>query len=186
VLCEGITDYIYLSKHFDQYKIIPLRGRDEVVRLYKIFSDYYFRFDKKPSNIIFLIDTDPESERLEVNKFKNLRRISRDSSGTMKVVENNDNYSEKCAIEDTLCPHPFLAAIKKAAADSQQPVDTNFIDSLAVKYSDQLGPRAFGIDEVEKQKLKSFFKTEGIKKAVAESYEPSAEDIAAFKQLFSF
>lgn len=186
VLCEGITDYSYLTKHFDKYKIIPLRGRDEVVRLYKIFSDYYFRFDKKPDNIIFLIDTDPEKDKVAVDKFKNLRRISRNTSGAVELCSNNDNYSEKCAIEDTLCPRPFLEAIKQAAASSTEEIDATFVDGLAIKYSQELGSRAFGIDEVEKQKLKALLKTNGIKKTVAELYAPTSDEINAFKQIFNF
>lgn len=186
VLCEGPTDKNYIEIHFDKHKIIPLRGRDEVIRLFKIFSDYYFRADKKPSNIVFLIDTDPEkAAELKDNGEVNLKRISRDKNGEIKIVSKDENYSEKCAIEDLLSPTPLLKALKESADKLPEEKDREFINNLNIKYHDQTGVRAFGIDDVERQKLKEIFKTPMFKLNVSELYQPSGEEMDNFRTLLS-
>lgn len=185
VICEGITDFNYIVKHFSDYKIIPVRGREDVVRLYKIFTEYYFRVDKKPKNVIFLIDTDPEKAvDLKDIKGNNLKRISRDNSGNVKIVSNNsDNYSEKCAIEDVLSPKPFLSALKGATEILENQTDKDFINNLNVVYEDQTGIRAFSLDDVIKIKFKEIYKSD-FKKRVSELYSPSSDDIKNFQNIF--
>jgi ABC-type Mn2+/Zn2+ transport system ATPase subunit len=182
VICEGITDYNFIVKHFPEYKIIPVRGVDEVIRLYKIFIDYYFRVDNKPPNVVFLIDTDPEkAANLEDIKGDNLKRISRDNSGNIKIVNNLDNYSEKYAIEDVLSPVPFLKALN-GAVELLDRADKDFISKLSVVYVDQTGIRAFSLDDVKKTKFKKIYSGD-FKKKVSELYSPSDGEVKNFQKL---
>lgn len=182
IVCEGITDYNFITKHFLEYKVIPVRGLDEVVRLYKIFSDYYLRVDEKPANVVFLIDTDPEKAGdLKEVRGDNLKRISRDSNGNIKIVNNLENYSEKCAIEDVLFPEPFLKALNDAT-ELLDKTDKDFIVALSVVYADQTGIRAFSLDDVKKTKFKKIY-SGNFKKRVSELYSPSGEETKKFQEL---
>jgi ABC-type Mn2+/Zn2+ transport system ATPase subunit len=185
IICEGITDHNFIIKHYPEFKVIPLRGIDEVIRLYKIFSDYYFRVSKKPSNIVFLIDTDPgKSAEFKNVKGDNLKRISRDSSSQVKIVNNSDNYSERCSIEDILSPNPLLVALKKSVDILTVQQDVDFINSLSVVYEDQTGVRAFSLDDVKKARFNKIYKSD-FKKKVSEMYLPTNEDMIVFKELLN-
>src|SRR3989339_18713 len=180
------SNSIICTKYFSEYKIIPVSGIDEVVRLYKIFTDYYFRVDRKPENVIFLIDTDPEkAANLKDVKGDNLKRISRDSDGNIKIINNLENYSEKCAIEDALLPKPFLTALKQSLSDlAINELDCDFINSLEIVYQNEMGIRAFSLDDVKKTRFKNIYNGE-YKKKVSELYSPSNEEIEAFKNIFN-
>jgi len=184
VICEGVTDYNLIIKHFSDYKVIPLRGLEEVVRLYKIFSDYYLKVNQKPKNIVFLIDTDPEKNvNLKETKGDNLKRISRNNNGEIKIVNNLDNYSEKCSIEDILPAAPFLTALKNAVdlVELDQS-EKKFINALAITYKDQTGVRAFSLDDVKKTQFKKIYKGQ-FKKIVSELYKPSDDEKRIFMDL---
>lgn len=185
VVCEGITDFNFITKHFPEYKVIPVRGLDEVVRLYKIFSDYYLRVDKKPTNIVFLIDSDPEKAGdLKEVKGDNLKRISRDGNANIKIVNNLDNYAEKCAIEDILSPGPFLGALKNSVKLLTNQVDKDFINALTVVYANETGIRAFSMDDVKKTQFKKIYRGD-FKKMVSEMYSPSEVEIQNFQNLLN-
>lgn len=106
---------------------------------------------------------------------KNLKRISKNREGQVVIVGNDTNYSEKCAIEDLLSPEAFLKALKGAEKifDAKQ---KNFIESLSIKYPEETGTRAFGIDEVQKQQLKEIFRLDGFKLEVANLYTPTEDE----------
>ena len=183
IICEGITDYNFIIKHFPDYKVIPVRGINEVVRLYKIFNDYYFRVDKKPENIVLLIDTDPEKAAdLKDLKGSNLKRISRDNSGNVKIVDNLDNYSGKYSIEDILSPKPFLAALKSSLDKLVEQEEKDFINNLIIVYEDQTGMRAFSLDDVKKTQFKNIYQGD-FKKKVSEVYTPSNDEVKIFQNL---
>ncbi|HSW98555.1 MAG TPA: AAA family ATPase [Candidatus Saccharimonadales bacterium] len=184
VICEGQTDYNYLKKHFSGYKIKPVHSRDEVIRMYRLFSDYYLKVGKKPANIIFLVDTDPEKSdelrTLEKSEGKNLRRISRDSNGDIKIVTSPINYTEKCAIEDVLSPRPLLSAMKKASGELPDESDRKFIEDLEIKYPDLSGTEAFGVDDRQKRTLRKLYKVNHFKARISEYYEPNDEEKQKF------
>ncbi len=183
VICEGVTDDLLIKKHFPNYKNIPTRGIDEVIRLHKIFSDYYFNVNSKPKNVVFLIDTDPDkSSDAENCTGENIRRISRDNNGRIKIVNNKENFSEQCTIEDLLSPNPFLTALKESAVLLSNQADKDFINSLTVVYQEQTGIRAFSLDDVKKVKFKKIYKGE-FKKKVSQLYNPSPDEIQNFKNL---
>ncbi len=185
VICEGVTDYNFIIKHFSDYKVMPVRGIDDVVRLYKIFTDYYLRVDKKPENVVFLIDTDPEKAvDLKDARGDNLKRISRDRSGNVKILDNLDNYSEKCAIEDLLSPNPFLSALKDAQDILGKQNEKDFINNLKIVYKNQTGVRAFSLDDVKKTKFKSIY-SGSYKRKVSELYSPSDKEIESFKNMLN-
>ena len=58
-----------------------------------------------------------------------------------------------------------------------------FIKGLAIKYPDETGVRAFGLDDKQKQQLKEIFKTEGFKLALSRSYQPSEDEALVFTGL---
>lgn len=183
IICEGRTDFNYINNHFldKNYKIIPTRG-SEVIRLYKIFADYYFGDKKKPSNIVFLIDTDPDkAELLNDLSGKNLIRISRDSNGEVVIAKGKNNFTEKCSIEDLLSAVPFLNALKNNI-DMLDNNDSEFIKNLSIKREDETGLRSFGLDDVDKIKFKKIYK-EDFKLKVSESYQPKEKEREIFEDI---
>ena len=183
VICEGITDDLLIKKHFPSYKSIPTRGIDEVIRLHKIFADYYFNVKSKPKNVVFLIDTDLiKSSDAENCTGENLKRISRDSNGFVKIVNNKENFSDQCSIDDLLSPDPFLAALKKSIYLLSNQTDKDFINNLKVVYQNETGIRAFSLDDVKKVKFRKIYKGE-FKMKVSEFYDPSPYEIENFKNL---
>lgn len=184
IICEGRTDFNYLNTHFKDanIKVIPTRG-NEVIRLYKIFADYYWRGNNNPSNISFLIDTDPDkSQLLKDLTSNNLKRISRDNNGKVEIVANGNNIAEKCEIEDLLSPRPLLSALKKNS-DMLNEEGRHFINSLSVKYRDQTGLRAFGLDDVSKIKFKKAYRGD-YKLKVSKDYQPDKNEEDLFKSFF--
>ena len=188
IICEGITDFNLINKHFSTYKVIFTVGAGQVINLYKIFQDYVFKVNingEKLRNIVFLIDTDPDKAKdlPAGGSNSNLKRLSRDSKGRVEVVCENKNLSEKCSIEDLLSAVPFLASLHEAVDQLDSEDDKVFIKTLSVKYAAETGARSFGLDDVEKMKFNSIYR--GLfKRKVSEIYSPTEQQKEIFRGLF--
>lgn len=186
IICEGLTDYNLISKHFPEYKIIPVRSSGEVIRLYKIFHDYVWKTgDGNLANIVFLIDTDPDKAKdLPEKPEKNLKRISRSPQGKIEIVSEHKNLADKCEIEDLLSANAFLSALKNTSDVLLVEADKEFINGLSVVHENETGIRAFGLDDVRKLDFKRIYS--GVfKLKVSEVYSPTNDEKDLFRTLLS-
>lgn len=189
VVCEGLSDSIYISKHFESYKVLSPQGRrgnGEVLRLYNVFHDYVSRADELLlGNIVFLIDTDPDKAKdLPNGNLPNLKRLSRNSQGAIEIVTMQRNLSDKCEIEDLLSPSPFLKSLQGSVGELLDDESKTFINELQVKHADQTGIRAFGLDDIAKLRFKGIYS--GIfKLRVAENYLPAPDERETFRSLLN-
>lgn len=184
VICEGKTDRYYISKHFPDIKIIPLRGQGEVDRFYTIFSSYYVSSKKIPKNVFFLIDTDLDRELPESSTGNNLRRISRKTTGEIEIVWKGENKGNKCTIEDLLPGSAFLRALKKAS-NLLRKDEKDFIQKMKIKHATETGIDAFGLDAVGVRDFKKIFKGD-FKLETARAYDPTDAEKAVFQALLKF
>ncbi|NTW14667.1 MAG: ATP-binding protein [Candidatus Moranbacteria bacterium] len=186
IICEGPTDFYLINKHFPVYKVIYTVGADQVISLYNTFNDYVLKtkhHEPKLKNVAFLIDTDPDKAKgYPERKYQNLMRISRNSNGKVEIVSENKNLAEKCTIEDALSPRPFLAALNGGMGELEIEDDKNFINGLSIRYPEETGIRAFGLDDVQRLKFKGIYSGE-FKRKVAESYDPNEDERAIFCDL---
>lgn len=163
ILCEGPTDKNYLESSLsnaNKYKIISV-GKGRVLKMSKIFADYYWTKHKKLKNILFLIDTDPD-QRDKFSKEKLLRRWSKDSDLQIKLENTADNDYSKCEIEDLLEPKILLNSLKKI-------IDDKIVRNLNIKYKDLFGIDAFGLDSRERKKLEALIKNKKLE--LSKQYE---------------
>ena len=139
--------------------------------------------EREALNVAFLIDTDVDKIAiLPTQKTPNLKRISRNSSGLIEIVNEQKNLADKCSIEDLLAPQPFIEALK-TAVDIEQTEDVAFVSTLSIKYPNETGVRAFGLDDVQKQTFSTLFK--GLKLKVSELYSPTDTEKECFKNTLS-
>lgn len=163
IICEGPSDVILLraSLNDNSFKIIPV-GKGQVKKISDIFKNYYWK-GKGPtiSNVLFLIDTDPDQKDTYNNSY--LKRWARDNDFKIELVVNNENFQNKCVIENVLEPEVYLKALKNIYKNDM------FIQGLGVKYPEISGADAFGMSNVE---LRNFEKnTKDGKTALANEYE---------------
>lgn len=149
IICEGLSDKIYLEYFFkneiknNKFRIIPLGGRPEVIRLYKHLKlpiDDGEIGDYK-GKIYCLIDTDPT--RIEgtynCNSILKIVRLSNEGTNNRtKLLNLNHSDMTTCDIEQSLNPILFKETIEALDCEEKYQVkaienelgNTNFIKNF--------------------------------------------------------
>lgn len=179
LLCEGVTEKIYLEYYLEglieskNLRIIPLGGRVEVKRIYDRLcgpmsdSDYAIA-----GKVVCLIDTDPESIKIDVKQNKNLdflRIINREK--TTKIVNvTSDMTSPPTAIEYALSPSEFVLAMREIAESKGFSEVLKVIDNLAPDNGATASGLYLNLRPSEESIVEDFLKSPGVKYELARCY----------------
>lgn len=182
ILCEGITEKIYLENQFQNelidkhIKILPLGGKVEVKKVYdrlKIpMSDKDYEIKGK---VCCFIDTDEDFMEVSTDKsLKNisfLRLINDESINTTRLINVDSNITSPItAIEDALSPKEYIEALREVAKEFDDQKIISIIDSMTPNNSGLTSGIYFDLKKTELSTLKTFMSIQGVKYRLAKTY----------------
>lgn len=182
ILCEGITEKIYLESQFPdelgerRIKILPLGGKVEVKkvfdRLKTPMSDKDYEIKGK---VCCFIDTDEESIEVTTDSgLKNinfLRLINDESTNTTKLIDVDSNITSPItAVEDALSPQEYIEALREVAEEFENEKIQCIISSLTPNENGQASGIYFDLKKTELSALKIFMNAQGVKYRLAKIY----------------
>ncbi|MGG4480248.1 AAA family ATPase [Paenibacillus illinoisensis] len=194
IVCEGSDDKIYLETiltDIDSYKILPVGGIGNVVKLFNLLSSPmssdrkdFTTIKENGSKILCLIDTDDlklnfmSSDKDSAVQLRRLQVLS-DQSGLEVVDPARAGAYNKTVMEDCLDPESYYLAIKKVIGEkgSQELRDLfgdfDFNNEIAVSnlstYNSIIKPQKIEVFD-RKREIEYFLKQHDTKFLVAKAY----------------
>lgn len=182
ILCEGSSEQIYFSHYLHEeidkskFRILPLGGCGEVVRLYKYLEvSMEDRELDTSGKVIAIVDTDEEHINfVPKNGIKNLffkRLLFKNEQIELINVESNI-VSPVTEIEDVLNPKYYIETLRNLGDDSIQKllVEENINQTATVSYN------CLDLKQSDRTLIKDFFEKEGNKTLFARNYVKLSSD----------
>jgi predicted ATP-dependent endonuclease of OLD family len=185
LICEGISDKIYLSHFFKNRKdvyVISVGGSKYIKKFYEYI--YLALDDNKDSmvgKIFLLLDTDKKFEKynekcsIKKLRIKRLQNLS-DAKVTTLLNTSDNNFFPPTEIEDVLDPELFTATLKQLNNSGYNELLNDIVNSIKIYEATQPSGLAFDFRQSDKERLTQFFDLPHAKVEFAKRYTSISSD----------